>query len=92
MLPAGSKFGKYTVVRALGTGGMGAVYLVRHDVLDAYFALKVLSADVAARNAQFIPRFLREAKLCCRIRHPNLVSVHDAGRDEATGLHYLVMD
>ena len=92
MLSAGSKFGKYTVVRTLGTGGMGAVYLVRHDVLDAYFALKVLSADVAARNAQFIPRFLREAKLCCRIRHPNLVSVHDAGRDEATGLHYLVMD
>ena len=92
MLSAGSKFGKYTVVRTLGKGGMGAVYLVRHDVLDAYFALKVLAADVAARNAQFIPRFLREAKLCCRIRHPNLVSVHDAGRDEATGLHYLVMD
>ncbi len=92
MLSAGSKFGKYTIVRTLGTGGMGAVYLVRHEVLDAYFALKVLSADVAARNEQFIPRFLREAKLCCRIRHPNLVSVHDAGRDEATGLHYLVMD
>ena len=85
MLSAGSKFGKYTVVRTLGKGGMGAVYLVRHDVLDAYFALKVLAADVAARNAQFIPRFLREAKLCCRIRHPKLVSVHDAGRDEATG-------
>ena len=92
MLTAGAKFGRYTVVRTLGTGGMGAVYLVRHDVLDAYFALKVLSPDMAARNAQFIPRFLREAKLCCRIRHPNLVSVHDAGRDEATGLHYLVMD
>ena len=92
MLTAGSKFGKYTVVRTLGTGGMGAVYLVRHDVLDAYFALKVLPADMAARNAQFIPRFLREAKLCCRIKHPNLVAVHDAGRDDATGLYYLVMD
>ncbi len=92
MLAAGSKFGRYTVVRTLGTGGMGTVYLVRHDVLDAYFALKVLSADMAARNAQFIPRFLREAKLCCRIKHPNLVAVHDAGRDDATGLHYLVMD
>ena len=71
---------------------MGAVYLVRHEVLDAYFALKVLSAEVAARNKQFIPRFLREAKLCCRIRHPNLVAVYDAGRDDATGLYYLVMD
>lgn len=92
MLSAGTKFGRYTVVRTLGTGGMGAVYLVRHEVLDAYFALKVLSPGAASRDAQFIPRFLREAKLCCRIRHPNLVAVHDAGRDEATGLHYLVMD
>ena len=92
MLPAGTKFGRYIVVRALGKGGMGTVYLVRHEVLDAYFALKVLPTDVAMRNSQFIPRFLREAKLCCRIRHPNLVSVHDAGRDEASGLYYLVMD
>ena len=92
MLSDGAKFGRYTIVRLLGKGGMGKVYLVRHDVLDAYFALKVLSPDMAARNAQFIPRFLREAKLCCRLRHPNLVSVHDAGRDEATGLYYLVMD
>ena len=92
MLPAGTRFGRYTVVRTLGKGGMGAVYLVRHEVLDAYFALKVLSPNVASRDAQFIPRFLREAKLCCRIRHPNLVAVHDAGRDDATGLHYLVMD
>ena len=92
MLSAGTKIGRYTVVRTLGTGGMGAVYLVRHEVLDAYFALKVLSPGAASRDAQFIPRFLREAKLCCRIRHPNLVAVHDAGRDEATGLHYLVMD
>ena len=92
MLSAGTKFGRYIVVRALGKGGMGTVYLVRHEVLDAYFALKVLPVDVAMRNKQFIPRFLREAKLCCRIRHPNLVSVHDAGRDEASGLYYLVMD
>ena len=76
----------------IGTGGMGTVYLVRHDVLDAYFALKVLSADMAARNAQFIPRFLREAKLCCRIKHPNLVAVHDCGLDEARNAYYLVMD
>ncbi len=92
MLPAGTKFGRYIVVRTLGKGGMGTVYLVRHEVLDAYFALKVLPVDLAMRNKQFVPRFLREAKLCCRIRHPNLVSVHDAGRDEASGLYYLVMD
>ena len=92
MLSAGAKFGRYIVVRELGKGGMGTVYLVRHEVLDAYFALKVLPVDLAMRNKQFVSRFLREAKLCCRIRHPNLVSVHDAGRDEASGLYYLVMD
>ena len=64
MLSAGTKFGRYTVVRTLGRGGMGAVYLVRHDVLDAYFALKVLSPSVASRDAQFIHRFPREATLC----------------------------
>jgi len=92
MLAAGDKIGQYTVVRPLGKGGMGAVYLARHETLDAYFALKVLDPAVAARNGQFVQRFLREAKLCCRLRHPNLVAVHDAGREETTGLHYLVMD
>ena len=94
LLQLGSRFGKYTVARLLGKGGMGEVYLVRHGVLDTYFALKVLSNDVAAqdKDTQFVARFLREGKLCCKIRHPNLVMVHDAGCDEDTGLYYLVMD
>lgn len=92
LLQVGSRFGKYTVARLLGKGGMGEVYLVRHDVLDTYFALKVLSKDVAEQETQFVTRFLREGKLCCKIRHPNLVMVHDAGRDEDTGLYYLIMD
>lgn len=92
MLCPGSTFGRYTVVRLLGQGGMGTVYLVRHDVLETEFALKVLSADVEGRTGLFVQRFIREAKLSCRIRHPNLVVVHDAGLDAATGLYYIVMD
>ena len=92
MLRPGSTFGRYTVVKLLGQGGMGAVYLVRHNVLDSEFALKVLAHDVEARTGTFVLRFIREAKLSCRIRHPNLVAVYDAGHDEATGLYYLVMD
>ena len=88
----GENFGKYTVERMLGTGGMGAVYLVRHRVLDSLFALKILDAATALRGADFVTRFIREAKLASNIRHPNLAVVHDAGRDEATGLYYLVMD
>lgn len=92
MLKNGENFGKYTVERMLGTGGMGAVYLVRHRVLDSLFALKILDAATALRGADFVTRFIREAKLASNIRHPNLAVVHDAGRDEATGLYYLVMD
>ena len=91
-LKPGSKVGKYSVVRILGRGAMGTVYLVRHETLDAYFALKTLDPSIAAKDAQFVARFMREAKLCCHIRHPNLIAVHDAGRDEGSGLYYLVMD
>ena len=71
---------------------MGEVYLVRHAVLDSEFALKVLSPEVAARTGSFIRRFIREAKLSCRLHHPNLVAVHDAGYESSVGLYYLVMD
>ena len=92
MLRPGATFGRYTIVKLLGQGGMGEVYLVRHDVLDTEFALKVLSPEVAARTGSFIRRFIREAKLSSRIHHPNLVAVHDAGFEPSMGLYYLVMD
>ena len=91
-LASGSQFGKYSTVRFLGNGAMGSVHLVRHDALDSYFALKVLDPSIAAKEKEFVSRFMREAKLCCQIRHTNLITVHDAGCDEATGLYYLVMD
>ena len=89
---AGEKFRGYVVERLLGNGGLGAVYLVRHELLDTLFALKVLFPDVAAANDSYVKRFLREAKIATRIRHPNLVAVHDCGFDESRGLYYLVMD
>ena len=92
MLNSGETFGKYKVERMLGTGGMGAVYLVRHSVLDSLFALKILDAATARKGGDSVTRFIREAKLASNIRHPNLAAVHDAGRDEATGLYYLIMD
>ena len=88
----GDNFRGYIVERLLGKGGLGAVYLVRHEMLDTLFALKVLYPDVAAQNGSYVKRFLREAKLATRIRHPNLVAVHDCGYDSVRGLYYLVMD
>lgn len=92
LLSVGSKFEKYHVEKLLAKGGMGAVYLVRHEVLDTRFALKVLFPHVAAQNSDFVERFIREAKLSSRIRHQNLIIVHDAGCNAETGLYYLVMD
>lgn len=89
---SGENFRGYIVERLLGKGGIGAVYLVRHEVLDTLYALKVLYPDVANSNPNYIKRFLREAKIATRIRHPNLVEVHDCGFDNVKGVYYLVMD
>ena len=88
----GEKFRGYVVERLLGNGSLGAVYLVRHEILDTIYAMKVLFPEVAKENADYVKRFLREAKIATRIRHPNLVAVHDCGYDEERGLYYLVMD
>lgn len=92
ILKSGDKFRSYIVVRPLGKGGLGGVYLVKHELLDICYALKVLSPQVAEENPQYVKRFVREAKIATMIRHPNLVAVHDVGFDEGTGIYFLVMD
>ncbi len=88
----GDVFRGYVVERLLGKGGIGGVYLVRHQMLDTLFAMKVVYPEVAEKNPELVKRFLREAKIATRIRHPNLVAVHDCGLDETRGYYYLVMD
>ena len=88
----GERFRGYVVERDIGKGGLGAVYLVRHEVLDTPFALKILDPEVAKDKPEYVKRFVREAKIASKIRHPNLVAVHDAGYDQERGLYYLVMD
>ena len=88
----GEVFRGYVIERLLGNGSLGAVYLVRHEILDTIYAMKVLFPEVAKENSDYVKRFLREAKIATRIRHPNLVAVHDCGYDEERGLYYLVMD
>ena len=89
---SGDKFRGYVVERLLGNGALGAVYLVRHEILETRMALKVLFPTVAKENQSYVKRFLREAKIATKIRHPNLVAVHDCGFDEERGLYFLVMD
>ena len=91
MFAAGERIGHYEVIRPLDKGGMGYVYLVRHATLGVEYAVKVLKPEFA-EDKVYAARFLHEGRLASRIRHPNLIAVYDAGRDEATGANYLVMD
>ena len=88
----GDNFRGYVVERLLGDGGLGTVWLARHQMLDTLFAIKILDPEIAEQQPDYVKRFVREARLATRIRHPNLVRVHDAGYDEQRGVYFLVMD
>src|SRR3954470_2031998 len=84
---------KYRIDRALGSGGMGNVYLATHLGTTRLVALKVIAPRWAA-NPQFLARFQREAQACGRLRHPNIVNVTDFGIARVNGgnVPYLVME
>jgi len=67
----------YSIVRKIGQGGMGTVYLAQDQKLDRPVALKVLSAGLVA--ADFQERLAREAKVLARLEHPGIVPIHDFG-------------
>ena len=92
VLHPGETFHGYVIEKQIGQGGLGSIWLGRHRMLDTLFAIKVLDPEVAEAKPEHVTRFVREAKLATRIRHPNLVAVHDAGYDESRGIYYLVMD
>ncbi|WP_327357514.1 protein kinase domain-containing protein [Streptomyces sp. NBC_01304] len=73
----------YEVLRELGRGGMGAVYLARDGSSGRQVALKVMLPKVAA-NADARARFLREAELTGALRHPNIATLYDSGFADGT--------
>jgi serine/threonine protein kinase len=83
--------GGYRLLRRLGEGGMGAVYLGYHEGKDQQVAIKVL-ADHLASNQAYVDRFYREAKSGALLNHPNIVRTLSVGQDQATALHYLVLE
>lgn len=88
-LQAGQAFGPYTIVRQLGQGGMGAVWLALQPSLNRQVALKVM-APALANDAEFIARFRREGLTAAGLNHPHIVSVFDLG--ETDGLLYLCLE
>ncbi|MEE8134565.1 MAG: serine/threonine-protein kinase, partial [Gemmatimonadales bacterium] len=79
---------KYELVREIGTGGMGIVFLARDGALDRHVAIKLLRPEIATADAK--EHFIAEAQLIAKIAHPNVVPVHDVG--ESDGFAYYVMD
>ncbi|MGX7696294.1 serine/threonine-protein kinase [Gordonia polyisoprenivorans] len=77
----GQEFAGYRIVRVLGAGGMGEVYLAQHPRLPRLDALKVLPANLSSDEA-FRRRFTREADLAVRLDHPNVVDVYDRGEHD----------
>ena len=77
-LAVGEVFAGYNIVRVLGAGAMGTVYLVQHPRLPRHDALKVLSAALTA-DPQYRARFLREADIAAGLSHPNILGIHDRG-------------
>jgi serine/threonine protein kinase len=75
--------GGYEIVKKLGEGGMGQVYLARQVSLDRPVALKVLSPQLA-EDPQFVARFTREAYAAAQLSHHNVVQIHDIGVDQDT--------
>lgn len=90
-LPQPRSVGDYRILRRLGEGGMGAVYLGYHEGESRQVAIKVL-ADQLASNDAYVKRFYREAKSGEFLNHPNIVRSLSARQDPATHKHYLVLE
>lgn len=76
--------GRYQVVRPIGQGGMGTVYLAEDPLLKRRVAIKVVRVTGAARH-QATLRFRREAEISAQLNHPNLVTIFDVGVEEELG-------
>jgi serine/threonine-protein kinase len=88
-LADGQVIAGYTILRSLGAGGMGEVYLAQHPRLPRRDALKVLSASVCSES-EYRQRFNREADIAATLWHPHIVEVHDRG--DVDGQLWISMD
>lgn len=88
-----ARFGRYRVVAPLGEGGMGAVYACMDEALEREVAVKSIRVPRGVKEsvrAMLVERFEREGRLLASLSHPNVVRVHDVGRE--SGEPFLVME
>ena len=82
MLAPGTRLGPYTVIDALGAGGMGEVYRAQDSRLQRTVAIKILPPHLA--TADRLDRFEQEARAASALNHPNILTIHDVGREGDT--------
>ncbi len=80
----------YTIVKKLGAGGMGEVFLAEDTKLNRTVAVKILTKEFAA-NEERVMRFIREAKAASQLNHPNVCTIYDLGETE-DGTKFIVME
>ncbi|MBL4883959.1 MAG: serine/threonine protein kinase [Planctomycetaceae bacterium] len=83
------QLGDFRLVKKIGQGGMGSVYLAHQISLDRKCALKVMSPKIAS-NKDFVARFIREARAMAKIEHPNVVRCYAVGEEK--GINYVAME
>src|SRR5262249_4243320 len=88
-LSAGTRLGAYEVLASLGAGGMGEVWRARDSKLQRDVAIKILPESVSA-DADALDRFEREARAVAALSHPNILAIHDFGRED--GRAFAVME
>lgn len=85
----GTKLARYEIISQIGAGGMGEVYLAKDTLLDRKVALKLLSAHLT-ENAEWLRRFIHEAKAASALNHPNIITIHEIG--QAGGVHFIATE
>ncbi len=89
------KLGRYEIVRELGKGAMGIVYLAKDPLIGRLVALKTIRPAAHGdddETKEFQQRFIREAQAAGILNHPNIVTVFDIGQDEASGVNFIAME
>src|SRR6266545_2454165 len=86
----GQSIGRYKIITALGTGGMGEVYLAQDTRLGRQVALKLVPTYLSG-DSDRLRRFEQEARAASTLSHPNVCMIHEVGEME-DGLRYIVME